>query len=529
MMRVFVLPTLALSLFASPVLAQPVPDLTPPASQPADSGAPAQKLRETIIHDTLGAWWGGILVFKDGQPLVKYTSGFRDATGRPIDENTLFDVGDISMQFTCVALLKLEQDGKISLEDPVSKYFQDAGPSADRITIRHLMGHTSGLVDSAPLPQGLDTFDRDATAHAVLTSQPASEPGAAWNYCRRGYSVLAAVIEKASGKPFERYMREDIFAKLGMTRTGFADGAGLDDDNTALRVSTGRVAASGRRPLFVGPEGWSWAGRGSAGVITCLNDAVRWERAMFSDELLSAPQRAKLAELQKDYWALGAYVTTTHRNTRRMWVGGASPGLIAVSFRFIDEGTSIFVISNEKGDPDLIAFSLSDVLFPPLPEHFQGELLLGELATKVDRQLHPGRPSFRASRTGTDIQVEVLAPQGHPLARLVLSEGLARRTAAALKDAIRVTADKEIPPPSTTLDPRYLGVRTDGRCFFSSEARLEVRAMLRGQDPEGKEVREDLPVLAVIDPKAKGWPLLVRMDQPSSKQLYETLTSAINQ
>jgi CubicO group peptidase (beta-lactamase class C family) len=527
-MRLIILVCLSVSTLVATSFAQPAAGEALPQSQ-GDAGL-RQRLHDTIVRETLGAWWGAIVVVKDGATLLTYTNGFRDESARPFDENTLFDVGDLSMQFTCAALLKLEQDGKLAIEDSMSRFFPDAAPQAHSITVRHLMSHSSGLSDTSQLPEGLDLHDRDAIALAVLASQPSAQPGQAWGYCRRGYSVLAAIIEKASGKPFDLFMRDDVFTKLGMTRTGFADGKGLDPQNTAVRVSTGRVTTRGRSPLFLEPAQWSWAGRGSAGVITCAADAARWEQAMLSDALLSAPQRSKMVEVQKDFYALGTYVTTTHRDTRRMWAGGASPGHIAVSFRFVDEDASVFVISNEKGDADLMAFALSDIIFPPLPIHLEGEIFLGEKARTVDLQEIPGDVSFRAVRENGSIRLDVEgANGGPPLSRLFLSEGLARRTAAALKDSLRATADKDISGTITTLDPRYLGVDTDGRCVFSPEARLEIRSFLKGQGPDGREVREDRPVLAVIDPKAKGWPFFVRMDTAAARDLYETLSKAVKE
>jgi CubicO group peptidase (beta-lactamase class C family) len=528
MMRLIILVCLAVSTLVAPGFAQPAAGPAQPQTQ-ADAGL-RQRLRDAIVRETLGTWWGAIFVVRDGGPVLVYTNGFRDESSRPFDENTLFDMGDLSMQFTSAALLKLEQDGKLSIDDPVSRFFPDAAPQARSITVRHLMSHSSGLSDSSQLPEGLDLHDRDATALAVLATQPSAQPGQAWGYCRRGYSVLAAIIEIASQKPFEQFMRDEVFAKLGMTRTGFADGKGLDPQNAAIRVSTGRVTSPGRSPLFLQPGQWSWAGRGSAGVITCAADAARWEQAMLSDALLTAPQRSKMVEVQKDFYALGAYVTTTHRDTRRMWAGGASPGYIAVSFRFVDENASVFVVSNEKGDADLMAFALSDIIFPPLPIHLEGEIFLGEKARTVDLQEIPGDVSFLAARENGNIRLDIGgANGGRPLSRLILSEGLARRTAAALKDTLRSTADKGASGTITTLDPRHLGVRTDGRAVFSPEARLEIRSFLKGQGPDGQEVREDRPVLAVIDPKAKGWPLIVRMDTTSARTLYETLSKSINE
>jgi hypothetical protein len=345
-------------------------------------------------------------------------------------------------------------------------------------------------------------------------------------YSRRGYAVAAAIIEKAAGKSFEEFMRSEVFAPAGMARTGFTDGEGLRAEDAALRVSMGRFAEPGRMNLFVARR--NWLDRGHTGVVTCLKDLEAWERVLSSDVLLTDNSREQLITIGLENYALGSYLTTTPRDTRRMWHGGSSPGQIAISFRYIDEGVSMYIISNENGEPDHLLNMLTDELLPALPETFAGWVSLFPDAQRPEVLELPGPVTWKARRSGEEI-VLTGATATHPcFAELRLSEGLARRIMATIKNVRRGSVEN-VAGESVRIDPGRIGIGKGGRVPLSAEARIEFRGVLEGTGADGAPFRERRPILAVIDPKAQGWPLLVRMDDAHAGALYDTLAGAVRE
>ena len=428
----------------------------------------------------------------------------------------------------CVAVLMLEKDGKLSTDDPISKFFPDAPASTSTIKIINLMNHTSGLDDKAELPEKLDPTDRDAVVKAILNTPTPGEAGKGWMYSRRGLNVLAAIVDKASGTSYEECLRTAVFTPARMTSTGFTDGKGLNPANAAIRVSSGRVTPGGRSPLFA-TEKASWLAKGSTGVLTSLKDMEQWERVLSTDLLLSAPQREKLLTVGRENFALGAYLTTTARDTRRSWLGGASTGFIAISFRYIDDGVSMFVVGNETNEPDRILNLLTNALLPPLPESLQGWITLGAQARRPEVKEFEGPVTWLAERKGDDIVLKGSTAAEPAFTELTMSEGTARRILATIKNVRRGTPDNPVKGEVVRLDPGMIGIKEGGVTTLSSEARIDFRGVIEGTGPDGKPFRELRPALAVIDAKAKGWPLLVRMDDPASVNLYEVLSKAVTQ
>jgi D-alanyl-D-alanine carboxypeptidase len=493
------------------------------AAQPAEAPAgPPVDLQTEVLKATMGTWWGGIFVVQHGKVVLKYTNGLANDDLVPFDEHTLFDLGDLSMQMTCAAALRLEQENKFSIDDPLSKFFPEATGASGKITVRQLMNHSSGISDKVGLPPALDFTQRDGFVAAVLATPLAAEPGGAFVYSRRGSAVLAAVIEKASGQTFEAYLREHVFAPAGLHETGFLDGEELEKSHAAIRLSADRA------PLFA-PQHWNWGTRGNTGILTTLSDMIVWDRALGSDVLLTPGAREKMTQLRRENYALGWYVNSTLRNTRRVWHGGASPGFVAIFFRFVDDDTDLFVIGNDSEEPDKLLFHLCDLVFPPMPETLSGEILLGAQAFNAAPQDVSGPLVYQAARVADgDIELKIFRAEGQAaVARLKLSEGLARHAQASIKDAIVQSSGKCPEGTIANLNPGKLGVGVGNKVTFSKEARLEVRAWLRGSKPDGSDFREDRPVLAVIDPGAQAWVLTLRMDEAGGRQLYDALEKGL--
>jgi len=162
------------------------------------------------------------LILKDDKPVTTFYAGVANVEWQtPVDVNTVFEIGSVSKQFAAAAILLLAEDGKLSVDDNISKYLTNTPPSWANIKIRHLLSHTSGLRNY----DGLDGFElrlhlTQAQFIKKLGEQALTfQPGESWTYSNSGYNLLGYIVENVSGKSYWDFLRERIFTPLQMTNT----------------------------------------------------------------------------------------------------------------------------------------------------------------------------------------------------------------------------------------------------------------------------------------------------------------------
>ncbi|HET9298331.1 MAG TPA: serine hydrolase domain-containing protein, partial [Candidatus Polarisedimenticolaceae bacterium] len=193
---------------------------------------PPEGLSETVVGEEgrkADAWLterakagfsGVVLAARDGKLVLAKGYGLADReAGTPFKVDSVFSIGSVTKQFTAAAILKLEQDGKLSVQDPITKFYPDAPVDKRAITLHQLLTHTAGL--DSDFAGDYDAVDRDAYVGRILASKLRSTPGTTHHYANSGYSLLAAVVEKAAGMPYETYLREKLFLPAGMKETGY--------------------------------------------------------------------------------------------------------------------------------------------------------------------------------------------------------------------------------------------------------------------------------------------------------------------
>jgi CubicO group peptidase (beta-lactamase class C family) len=189
---------LACALLAS--LARAVPD-------------PAKEIDAFLARCERFGFSGSVLVVRKGKVLLRHGYGLADReTGARITEDTLFEIASSTKPFTACAVLKLAEAGKLSLDDPIGKHLPGVPDDKQAITIRHLLAHTSGM----PRAAGGGGDDPAAAAKAYLSAPAARKPGEAFEYWNGGYALLAALVERASGRSFMDYCRENLFRPAGL-------------------------------------------------------------------------------------------------------------------------------------------------------------------------------------------------------------------------------------------------------------------------------------------------------------------------
>ena len=282
-----------------------------------------------------------------------YEKGYGMASlewGIPITPAAVFPAASISKQFTAMGIMLLAQRGKLSLDDDVQKYIPEWTDHGSRITIRHLLTHTSGLRDVFML-QGLappheDGENPNDALLKILLRAPGlnSAPGAQFQYNNGGYNLLGSIVKRISGQSLRAFAEVNIFKPLGMAHTHFHDDPGMIVPN---RVTGYHHDASG---LHLASENGGIVG--NAGLQTTIGDLLRWEQN-FSDAQVG--DRALLAAMQTPVIPTGWSDTSSYgfgldiakyRGLRTVAHGGGDRGISSYVVRYPDQGFAVAILCN---------------------------------------------------------------------------------------------------------------------------------------------------------------------------------------
>ena len=322
-----------------------------------DPAAPATEPRrvdpsvEEFLDDTLPDGTSGTVVAaRDGS--VAHCRGFgladRDAKVAARCD-TAYDIMSMTKQFTAAAILKLEMMGKLRVTDPMSKFVGPVPDDKRAITVHHLLTHTAGLTEG--LGGDYEALSREEMLDGALESELRSAPGTEYSYSNLGYSILAAIIEQVSGRSYEEFLAENLFAPAGMTQTGYV----LPEWKPGqVAVEYDENGAPKGKP-FDHPwaeDGPYWNLRGNGGLLSTARDMFRWHVALRGDEVLSKSAKDKLfkphvpeEESGDSYYGYGWVVSPTDEG-RIIWHDGGNGWSLGVMARFPDQDAMVFWVSN---------------------------------------------------------------------------------------------------------------------------------------------------------------------------------------
>ncbi|MFD0304483.1 serine hydrolase domain-containing protein [Streptomyces sp. NPDC127119] len=303
-----------------------------------------------FLHRALPVGAGGTVIAARGDELT-YCGGFGAAdraSGTPASCRTVYDVMSITKQFTAAAILKLEVMGRLRVSDRISRFLGPVPEGKRDITIDQLLTHTSGLVEA--LGDDYHPVARDELVRQALASKPQSAPGKEFHYSNTGYSLLAAIVEKASGEGYEPFLARHLFAPAGMERTGYVLPRWPRHLVAVEYDSEGR---SQGRPIDHpwAADGPYWHLRGNGGMLSTAEDMFRWHRALSGNEVLPEQARRKLFAphvrvpgLDGSYgygWAVRETPTG-----RTVWHNGGNDWSLAYLARSLHDGVLVFWVSN---------------------------------------------------------------------------------------------------------------------------------------------------------------------------------------
>jgi CubicO group peptidase (beta-lactamase class C family) len=405
------------------------------AAETGLTGEVVRKLDEYLSRLEKLGYSGGAVVVRGPETVLLKGYGMADrAVGIPITGESVFNLGSITKSFTAAAILKLEMQGRLSVSDPIATYLDGVPTDKTAITLHHLLTHGSGL-ESDFAPSDYDPVGREEYVRRALASKLLFPPGTGYEYSNAGYSLLAAIVERVTGKSYEEALAELVLKPAGMRETGYK----------APRWPKQRIAHGYRDGEDWGtilerlepPDAPYWTLRGNGGLHTTLADMVAWHRALGTDAVLSQQARAKYVKpyvaegpAARSFYAYGWAVGKTRRGTTIVQHNGGNGIYVAELLRFPDEDAMIFLASTNaemKATPAVAV--LERILF--------GEpYRLPPLAVTLDPKLLAPRAGRYALAGGGALMVT--AQDGGLALRPVDERGFAALAGAAAGSATRL-------------------------------------------------------------------------------------------
>jgi len=307
--------------------------------------------------------------------------------GTAVDENTLFDIASLSKQFTACCIYILDSRKKLSLEDSIRKYLPELPNYAEAITIRHLLNHTSGIIDyiDLVLKQGIDfidNLDNNGTLQILsATESPSFPPGSQFCYSNSNYVLLAIITERISGKTLNDFATETIFRPLGMTKTFYnqsypirqASAQGYD-----LNITNGNYS----------PVQCIWTQTGDGAVFSSCRDLIKWGKNLSShsklnsavvENLLCPMPEALLGSPVKDYVRYSAGLSIQEDFGQKSALhSGSWIGFSSFFVRHLESELTIVALSNrEDFNTGLLAYKASEILLNKFIDQYEVQTDMG--------------------------------------------------------------------------------------------------------------------------------------------------------
>lgn len=312
-------------------------------------------------YDRRDAPGAAVLVLYKGEIAARRVYGLADLEARtPVGPDTNFRLASLTKQFTAAAVQLLVGRGQLGYDDRVRAILPELPAVLDGVRVRHLLNHTSGVWDYEELVTGAEQVkDRDVLRLLSRVERSYFPPGRSFRYSNSGYALLALVVERKSGQPFARFVRDNIFEPLGMHGT-VAYEAGI---STVAHRALGYVADGGRFRLR--DQSPTSAVLGDGGIYTSVNDWVAWDRALDAHTLVAADAQELAWTPPKQpggaRYGFGWFVDDDG-GRRRLSHHGETCGFTNAIVRYPRQRLTVLVLTNRAGGaPWLLAQRVADL------------------------------------------------------------------------------------------------------------------------------------------------------------------------
>jgi CubicO group peptidase (beta-lactamase class C family) len=304
-----------------------------------------------------------IIVVSEGKVIFRKGYGMANLElGVPIEPDMSFRLGSLTKQFTAAAILMLVEQGKLKLDDPITKFLTDYPTHDHLITVEHLLTHCSGIRSYTDMPEWLPLWRKDFKLQELMDlfkDEPMQfTPGERWAYNNSGYILLGAIIENLSGQTYEQFLQQNIFDRLDMKDSYY--------DNP-LRIIPRRVSGYDKGSEgYTNAEYLSMTQPYAAGALaSTVDDLALWDTALYTEQLFKqdllqrAFQSYRLLDGSSAFYGYG-WVISEYEGCRFIEHGGGIHGFRTYAIRIPEERVFVAVLSNNGGsDPGLLAFKIA--------------------------------------------------------------------------------------------------------------------------------------------------------------------------
>jgi D-alanyl-D-alanine carboxypeptidase len=409
---------IAAILLVAPIRAQQ------PNTLPADLAAKVDAAISDVMAKTQVPS-ASVGIVRDGR--VAYVRAFGKARLSPplaASPEMRYAIGSISKQFTVAAVMMLVQDGRMSIDDPVSKWFPEL-TRANEVTVRNLMSHTSGYEDYAPQDYTIPAWTKPTTAHAIVqewATKPLDfEPGTQYQYSNTNFNIVGLIVEKVSGQPFWSFLKSRVLDPVGLKQT-----IDLDTQHNLLEP-TGyfRYALGPLRPALMEAQGWYFA---DGELAMPVSDLLTWNLSMIDESLLQHSSYAametatRLKNGREIGYGLGLSVGDWNGHHLVSHTGEVG-GFVASNAVVLDQKFAVAVLTNQEASPAAsaisraIATALLGSASAPSDDSAAAESLVSRVLASlqkgsIDRSLFTPNANFYFSQQGLDDFASSLRPLG---------------------------------------------------------------------------------------------------------------------
>jgi CubicO group peptidase (beta-lactamase class C family) len=456
-----------------------------------------------------------------------------------------FPLGSIPKQFTATAILMLQEQGRLSVSDPISKFLPQTPADKRSITLHHLLTHTAGM----PTYSGPDAelITRDTLVARMMRVKLVASPGEKFHYSNPGYSLLAVIIELVSGLPYETYVSDNIFRPLGMLHTSSSVAAwptsvlpmGYLGENSEPYYRSG---GSGRFPSGA----LSWNLVGNSGMVSTAQDMLKWAKAWDIGAILSEPSR-RLATTRHAAWGADStrfygygWILDAPAGVRRAWHSGGDGVIATYVTRYLDLGfTTVSFTNHSRGPSQFVSPAVSAALAGgALPELPSARRALGEATLRryPGDYLLPSGDTLRVTVLNGQIVIPNDRPGGAravtcfpPLADSSLVSDLGARLETIFAGLARGDLDPLLaviwPEGTSPAEEREYWTRTWPEWIkrYGAYRRVEILGSRPGTSP----LRPGVPLIHTyaLVRFERGQYLVMVMQDPERRLFFDTSTS----
>jgi CubicO group peptidase (beta-lactamase class C family) len=309
-----------------------------------------------------------LLVIRDGKAIKQQGYGFSNVELQvPVTPETIFQSGSVGKQFTATAVMMLVEEGKVSLDDPLTKYFPEAPSAWKNVKVWHLLSHTGGFGD---YPKDFD-FRRDYIEDDLLKIVKAQAlsfpPGTHWTYSNLGYLTLGILIHRVSGQFYGDFLHDRIFQPLGMQTRIISEADIIPNRAAGYRLVKGQL----KNQEWVSPTLNTTA---DGSLYFNILDLAKWDAALYTDKLLKpaslqqmwTPAKLSDGKPNSDHYGFAWFINDVGGH-RLIEHGGAWQGFTTHIARYVDDKLTVVVLTNlEGGAPGSIAHHVAGLYIPAL-------------------------------------------------------------------------------------------------------------------------------------------------------------------